>query len=68
MKSNKGVELRTELMKMTESKQYNTKSMYSTSDVNGLTFVDKHMRYMSQYPALNCEQYLSNLKLMTKIK
>lgn len=42
--------------------------MYSTADKNGVTFVDKHMRYMSQYPSLNCVQYVSNLKLMTKVK
>lgn len=42
--------------------------MYSTADKNGVTFVDKHMKYMSQYPSLNCVQYVSNLKLMTKVK
>ncbi len=60
--------LRSELVKMARSKKYNIQSSYySTNDKNGLTFVDKHMKYMSQFPALNCEQYISNLKLMTKI-
>lgn len=67
MNSSRGLELRDELVKMTESKNYNTQSTYSTIDKDGLTFVDKHMRYMSQFPLLNCEQYLSNLKLKTKV-
>jgi hypothetical protein len=55
-----------ELMKMAQSKQYTTRTMYSTQDTNGMSFVDKHMKYMSQFPNLNCQQYVSNLKLMTK--
>lgn len=57
---------RKELAKMVKSQQYNTRSTYSTHDVNGLNFVEKHMKYMSQFPDLNCLQYVSNLKLMTK--
>jgi len=53
---------------MTESAQYNTRTMYSISNKDGLTFVDKHMKYMSMYQSLNCRQYVSNLKLMTKIR
>jgi len=68
LQSVEGVELRKELIKMTESAQYNTRTMYSISNKDGLTFVDKHMKYMSMYPSLNCRQYVSNLKLMTKIR
>lgn len=53
---------------MAQSVEYNTRTMYSTSDKDGLTFVDKHMKYMSLYPNLNHHQYVVNLKLMTKIK
>ena len=53
---------------MAKSKEYNTRTMYSTSDKDGLSFVDKHMKYMSLYPSLNCKQYVLNLKLMTKIR
>ena len=42
--------------------------MYSTSSKDGMSFVDKHMRYMSQYPTLDRQQYVQNLKLMTKIR
>jgi hypothetical protein len=67
-KSDEGVQLRDELTKMTQSSEYNTRTMYSTSEKDGLTFIDKHMKYMSQYPSLNCRQYVLNLKLMTKIR
>lgn len=67
MTSETGTLLRTELEKMAKSKLYNTKSIYSAFDKDGLTFVDRNMRYMSQYPNLNYEQYISNLKLKTKI-
>lgn len=53
---------------MTQSDEYNTQTTYSTSNENGLTFVDKHMKYMSLYPTLNRQQYVQNLKLMTKIR
>jgi hypothetical protein len=65
--SEEGMELRSELVRMTQSDEFATRTMYSTNDKDGLTFVDKHMRYMSLYPALNRQQYISNLKLMTKI-
>jgi hypothetical protein len=53
---------------MTQSDEFSTRTMYSTNDKDGLTFVDKHMKYMSLYPTLNCQQYVLNLKLMTRIK
>lgn len=67
-KSDEGVQLRDELTKMTQSDEYNTRTMYSPSDKDGVTFIDKHMKYMSLYPNMNCQQYVKNLKLMTKSK
>lgn len=55
-----------ELVGMTESEDYNTASSYTVVDPNGLSFVKKHMKYMSQYPNMNHAQYVSNLKLMTR--
>jgi hypothetical protein len=60
--------LREQLAEMTESKLYNTRSTYSTLDTEGLSFIEKHMNYMSQYKNIDCHQYLSNLKLKTKIR
>lgn len=64
--SEKGVLARKELVSMTESEQYRTRSTYSSQIASQRSFVDKHMKYMSQFPDLNCAQYISNLKLMTK--
>jgi hypothetical protein len=51
---------------MTEDRTYNTRTTYSTQDADGRNFVDKHMLYMSKFPTLDCEQYILNLKLMTR--
>ena len=67
-KSDEGIELRNQLTKMADDESYNTRTTYSTLDENGLTFVEKHMKYMSLYPNLNYWQYVSNLKLKTKIR
>lgn len=68
LKSEEGLNVRDELRKMVKSKQYNTKSIYSTLDENGISFVDRHLKYIIQYPNLNCAHYISNLKLKTKLK
>lgn len=52
---------------MTQNLNYRTRTMYSSAEKDGMSFVDKHMKYMSQYPNLNHKQYVMNLKLMTKI-
>jgi len=53
---------------MALNQNYNTRTTYSTLDTNGMTFVQKHMNYMSQFPNMNYRQYISNLRLMTKQK
>lgn len=52
---------------MSNSGEYNTRTLYSASVNDSQTFIDKHMKYMSLYPNLNYKQYVSNLKLMTKV-
>ena len=51
---------------------YNTKSSYtSDSSVypdNLIPFVDKHVKYMQAHPSTNPEQYLSNLRLITRVR
>jgi len=65
--SEEGVWLRNELLSMVKSSDYNTRSTYTTQSSDQLLFVDKHMNYMSNYPNINRKQYLSNLKLKTKM-
>lgn len=35
---------------------------------NVIPFVQKHMRYLNDHPQVNPEQYLSNLRLMIKVR
>ena len=53
---------------MAADENYNTRTTYSTSDKDGISFVEKHMEYMGLYPNLDHQQYISNLKLKTKIR
>jgi len=55
------------LQLMVDSALYDTESSY----FNGyapLGFVDRHLHYLSTHPATRLEGYLSNLKLMTRIR
>lgn len=57
--------VRDELESMVENPLYNTKSSYAPQQAN-ITFVDKHVNYLSEHPKLKPSEYLSNLRLMTK--
>jgi hypothetical protein len=57
-----------ELEMMEKSPEYKTESSYSPSSEERLSFVDKHVKYLSTHQSLDYRHYLSNLKLMTKIK
>ena len=57
-----------ELEAMAASSEYNTESSYSPSSTERITFVDKHMKYLSTHQKVDYRHYISNLKLMTKIK
>ncbi|PIZ62670.1 hypothetical protein COY17_02175 [Candidatus Saccharibacteria bacterium CG_4_10_14_0_2_um_filter_52_9] len=51
---------------------YNTASSYSANTItysdNLIPFVDKHMNYLNSHPNVNLDQYLANLRLITKIR
>ena len=57
-----------ELKLMAGNPKYNTKETFSSRDTRGLSFVDKHMKYLSEHPKLDPRHYISNLKLMTKAR
>lgn len=65
--SPEGKLIREMLIKMVNSGSYNTVSSYSTRNPDGVTFIEKQMRYMCQYPTMNRMQYISNLKMKTKM-
>jgi len=60
--------IRDTLMNMMTDPEFNTRSMYSPAAGGDVLFVDKHMEYLSQHTTLNVEHYLSNLRLMTRIR
>jgi hypothetical protein len=70
--SEEGAEVKRVLGLMASDSSYNTASRYSAnSDLypdNVMTFVDKHMHYLSAHPSTNPQQYISNLRLMTRVK
>jgi len=57
-----------ELKAMAASPNYITEPSYSPTSSEPVSFVDKHIKYLSTHQKLNHEQYLSNLKLMTKVR
>ena len=68
LSSHLGITLRDELIKMVKNPDYNTTPIYSTFVSDEFQFVEKHMTYMSRFPAMDHHQYVLNLKLMTKIR
>jgi hypothetical protein len=66
--SAEAIEIRVILKKMMTDPAFNTKSMYSPTAGGDVLFVDKHMDYLSQHPTLNVSHYLSNLRLMTRVR
>jgi hypothetical protein len=70
--SQEGLKAKQALVEMQANKEYNTNSDYSTNQEkyadNRIPFVDKHMKYLSENQSVNIKHYLSNLRLMTRIK
>lgn len=68
LKSDKAAILRRELEQMVASPLYNTKVISILEDPSNSLFIQKHMNYMSGFPKMDHVQYVSNLKLMTKVR
>lgn len=69
LKSEAGIAAYNELKRMIEDDSYNTCSSFSPSAEDGkLLFIDKHMSYLCTHLGVNAEQYLSNLRLITKVR
>lgn len=69
LKSEEGVAVYAELIKMVGDTGYNTASSFSPSAEDGnLLFVDKHMNYLCAHLGVNSSHYLSNLRLITKVR
>jgi hypothetical protein len=60
---------KSELKLMDKDPQYNTQGTFSARYTGHvMPFVERHMKYLSEHPKLDAQHYLSNLKLMTRIK
>lgn len=66
----KAVEIKAALMQMEKNPSYHTTSSYTADGNNypshNMPFVDKHMAYIGAHPQTNPDQYLANLKLITR--
>lgn len=70
--SENGVKARQILLAMDEDQAYNTAPSYSADSSkypdNMKPFIDKHMDYLTAHANLNAEHYISNLRLLTRLK
>jgi hypothetical protein len=70
--SEKGAEIKAELMHMMQDGTFNTSPSYSANAIihpDGLiNFADKHMHYLDVHPNLDPDHYVANLRLMTRIR
>ena len=70
--SQEAEDIRQKLQNMASSDLYNTQSSFTIDDTqypdNLMPFLDKHMNYLNNHPALDPSMYLANLRLMTRIR
>ena len=66
--SEEAIRIKTALEKMVDDPAFNTEPTYTTGADPSWSFVDKHMTYLSEHPKLSPQHYLSNLRLMTRLK
>lgn len=59
-------EARQRLQALVDSPDYNTDP--ASAVIDPVSFVERHLRHLSAYPATNLEGYMSNLKIMTSAR
>lgn len=64
--SDECISARMALQQLVDNPQFNTDSSYFSG--NELGFVDRHLYYLSTHPTTRLQGYISNLRLMTRIK
>jgi hypothetical protein len=68
LSSEEAITIREQLIIMMSDPHYNTRSTYTPLQVEDMTFVDKHIAYISEHPKLNPTEYMANLRLKTKLR
>jgi len=70
--SEEGAAVKQALSKMALDNTYTTESSYNANEMlypdHDMSFVEKHMHYLSTHQNVNPQQYLSNLRLMTRVR
>ncbi len=70
--SEEGLEIYDLLTAMAADEDFNTQAGYAADSVkypdNRIPFVEKHMVYLSLHPNVEPRGYVSNLRLMTRIR
>ena len=70
--SEEGQAVKRTLQSMTKDSQYNTAPTYHPDAIKYadhlIPFVDKHINYLNAHPRLDARMYLSNVRLMTRIR
>ena len=70
--STTGSEVKQQLVRMSNDTAFNTDAGYSANTMlypdNLMTFVEKHMAYLNTHPNIDTDQYMANLRLMTRLR
>jgi hypothetical protein len=70
--SQEGLQIADTLKDMALDTAYNTDSSYSANSElypdNLIPFVAKHMSYLNAHPSTDPQHYISNLRLMTRVR
>lgn len=66
--SEEAILIRKTLESMMLDEKFNTDSTYAAGSDENMSFVDKHMKYLSEHPKLNPQHYVANIRLMTRKK
>lgn len=65
-----GEEIKSILVLIDDSEDYNSPPSYSPNtemyEDNLIPFVEKHMAYIRSHPSVNAQQYVSNLKIISR--
>lgn len=72
LQTEEAAHVKKQLKLMEADENYNTKASYSANSKlypdNSISFCEKHMNYLQTHPTVDCMYYLSNLRLITRVR
>lgn len=68
LKTPAGAQAKRDLRHMVISQIYDTSGTYDPQKGRGQIFVQRHLEYLIKHPYVSTSAYLSNLRVMTKVK